>query len=99
GDARVLGYEADGAELPLADMTAVDAEPGEALAAHEAAEPEQLEREPIPIDTTAELLGRAKPKRTGRAGQPPPRKTAAPRKPAPRRAARAEQPTTAEAAD
>jgi uncharacterized LabA/DUF88 family protein len=74
----------------------VEVQPGEALHAQEAAQPEEPEAEPIPVDTTAELLGRAKPKRRTTAGRSA-RKPAA-RKPA-RRAARSKKSPAAEAAD
>jgi uncharacterized LabA/DUF88 family protein len=45
------------------EAEAVETQPGEAIAAAEPAEIEQFEAEPIPIDTTAELLGRAKPRK------------------------------------
>jgi uncharacterized LabA/DUF88 family protein len=45
------------------EAEAVEMQPGEAIAAAEAAGTEQPEVEPIPIDTTAELLGRAKPRK------------------------------------
>ena len=77
---------------------AIEVQPGEVLEPREAVEVEAPEAEPIPVDTTAELLGRAKPKRTGRGVHTRARKSAAPRKPATRRAARAKKPP-AEAAD
>ena len=57
--------------------------PGEVVVTPEPLESEQPEGEPIPIDTTAELLGRAKPKRAagrGRTRLERPAPTAAPRK-------------------
>jgi len=41
----------------------IETQPGEVIAAAEPAETDQPEAEPIPIDTTAELLGRAKPRK------------------------------------
>jgi uncharacterized LabA/DUF88 family protein len=41
----------------------VETQPGEAIETAEPVETEQPEAEPIPIDTTAELLGRAKPRK------------------------------------
>ena len=38
----------------------IETQPGEAIAASEPSETERPESEPMPIDTTAELLGRAK---------------------------------------
>jgi len=77
------------------DIEPIETQPGEVVVTPEPLETEQPETEPIPIDTTAELLGRAKPKRTaagrGRtrmerpAAAAAPRKTAA-KKPAARRA-------------
>jgi uncharacterized LabA/DUF88 family protein len=79
-----------------------------ALESVEAAEAEQVETETIPIDTTAELLGRAKPRRPRARSTPATaapsglravRKTA-PRKPAvARRVPRAKKAARAEAAD
>jgi len=73
------------------DIEPIETQPGEVVVTPEPLETEQSESEPIPIDTTAELLGRAKPKRTaaarGRtrmAAPAAPRKTAA-KKPAARR--------------
>jgi uncharacterized LabA/DUF88 family protein len=88
--------------VPSGDVAAMDVQPGEIVEVREAAEAEPADVdvvEPIPIDTTAELLGRAKPKRpSARAGHPRARKAAAPRKPAARRSARAKK-AHAEAAD
>src|SRR6185503_10796234 len=44
----------------IVDVEAIEAQPGEAPEAAEAIDAEQPEMQPIPIDTTAELLGRAK---------------------------------------
>jgi hypothetical protein len=73
----------------------------------EAAEAEQTEREPIPVDTTAELLGRAKPRKprarpTAAVAAPSaPRgvRKAAARKPAAPRRARAKKLSRADVAD
>ena len=76
-------------------------QPGEVTVVQEAAAAaEEAEVEPIPVDTTAELLGRAKPKRQARgAGHTRARKTTgSARKPPTRRAARPKK-TAAEAAD
>jgi hypothetical protein len=81
---------------------AVEVEPGEApLDAAPPPDVEDPEIEPVPIDTTAELLGRAKPKRprarastaiaaaaSRAARRPGVRKAAAPRRPARPRKAR-----------
>src|SRR3989441_1360603 len=87
-------------EVPgVIDVEPIETQPGEVVSTREPQETEQPEAEPIPIDTTAELLGRAKPKRTaagrGRArierpAAAAPRKTAA-KKPAPRRSTRAKK--------
>ena len=87
-------------EVPgIIDVEPIETQPGEVVSTSEPQETEQPEAEPIPIDTTAELLGRAKPKRTaagrGRArierpAAAAPRKTAA-KKPAPRRSTRAKK--------
>jgi hypothetical protein len=82
-------------------LQAIPVEPGEA------ADAEQAGPEPIPIDTTAELLGRAKPRRprarsTLAAAVPPvPRgvRKAAARKPAAPRRARPKKAARADAAD
>ena len=70
--------------LEIVDVEPIETQPGEGLEAQEPLETERPEAEPIPIDSTAELLGRAK-KRTARSrahrAAPAPRKTAA-RKPA-----------------
>jgi len=71
----------------------VESQPGEPIVEERAMEPEPPEIEPMPIDTTAELLGRAKPKRArdGRGA----RKAAAPK---PRRAGRSKKEAPAAAA-
>jgi OST-HTH/LOTUS domain-containing protein len=45
-------------EIETVDAVPVEAQPGEVVATEEPADTEQPEIEPIPIDTTAELLGR-----------------------------------------
>jgi len=45
------------------EAEAVETQPGETIATVEPVETDQPEAEPIPIDTTAELLGRAKPRK------------------------------------
>ena len=83
------------AEQPLevVDVEPIETQPGEGLEAQEPLETERPEAEPIPIDSTAELLGRAN-KRTARSrahrAAPAPRKTAA-RKPAATRRSRAKK--------
>jgi len=95
-----LAYEVDMTDESGGDIVAIEVQPGEVVEIREPAETEQPEVEPIPVDTTAELLGRAKPKRpsvraTGHARWRKP--AAAPRKTTPRRA-RTKKPS-AEAAD
>jgi len=90
-------------EQTTGEESTIEVQPGEVSETQEAIEPEPTEIEPIPIDTTAELLGRAKPRRpSSKPGRTPTpvraRKPAAPRKPATRRTARSKK-TTAEAAD
>jgi uncharacterized LabA/DUF88 family protein len=79
------------AETPIdvLDVEPIETQPGEIVEIPEPVETEQPEAEPIPVDTTAELLGRAKPKRTARtrahraassSRKPAARKTAAPRR-------------------
>jgi uncharacterized LabA/DUF88 family protein len=47
----------------ILDVEAIETQPGELMDTREPLETEQAEMEPIPIDTTAELLGRAKPRK------------------------------------
>jgi uncharacterized LabA/DUF88 family protein len=87
--------------VEVVEVEAVEPQPGQVIAAPE---PDEIEpSEPIPIDTTAELLGRAKPKRPGlgrsrttRVERPAaaaaPRKSAA-KKPAAKRSSRAKKTT------
>src|SRR5262249_20437047 len=82
----------NGARLnPRGDAARIDVQPEQIIEVREALEAEPVETEPeevgpIPIDTTAELLGRAKPKRpSARSGQARARKTAAARKTTTRR--------------
>jgi len=87
-------------EVPgVIDVEPIETQPGELVSTSEPRETEQPEAEPIPIDTTAELLGRAKPRRTAGRGRArierpapvaAPRKTAA-KKPAARRSTRAKK--------
>ena len=63
----------------IVDSMPQETQPGEPVDTREAADIEQPADEPIPIDTTAELLGRAKP-RTPRARASRPVVAAAPRK-------------------
>jgi len=76
--------------VEVVDVEPVEVQPSQVVAAPEHDEQEPSESEPIPIDTTAELLGRAKPRRPGqtrgrtrleRPAAAAPRKTAA-KKPA-----------------
>ena len=80
----------------------VEAQPGEAFAMAEPIETEQAEAEPIPIDTTAELLGRVKARKPRARTLPRPaaegrtaRKTAA-KKPAARKTTRAKKAVAAD---
>jgi hypothetical protein len=96
--------ETEAAEsVDVVDVTPIESQPGEAMEPQPPVEPEEHEPEieAIPIDTTAELLGRAKPKRpaAGRGRARAPRSDAAPRaarapkakKPSTRRAPRAKK--------
>jgi uncharacterized LabA/DUF88 family protein len=79
--------------LEVVDVEPIETQSGEMVQPAEPLETEQPEAEPVPVDTTAELLGRAKPKRSARARvhrAAPPRKTAA-RKPAASRRSRAKK--------
>jgi uncharacterized LabA/DUF88 family protein len=79
----------DAVPAPAAEpIEAVETQPGEPLEAHEPLETDHPETEPIPRDTTAELLGRATARRPrSRAPRPPaPAKKAAPKKSGERRA-------------
>jgi uncharacterized LabA/DUF88 family protein len=59
---------------------AIETQPGEPVQTSEPAETELPQAEPIPIDTTAELLGRAKPRKPrARAARPSLREAPAPR--------------------
>jgi hypothetical protein len=62
-------------QAEIVEAIPVETQPGEAIETREPYETEQPGAEPVPIDTTAELLGRAKPKkpraaRGARAAQP-----------------------------
>jgi len=99
-----IGYEPQtdtASPVDSLDIDAIEVQPGEVTVVQESvADAEEPEIEPIPVDTTAELLGRAKPKRRTRGGaQTRTRKTTgSTRKPAARRGARAKK-AVAEAAD
>jgi uncharacterized LabA/DUF88 family protein len=71
GPALQRGAPAPRFEPPVevVDIEAAEIQPGEVVGTQAAAEVEQPESEPIPIDTTAELLGRAKPKRPAAAAR------------------------------
>ena len=104
GVVEEVGYEQEAesvSPVDAADVDAIEVQPGEVIVFQESvADPEEPEIEPIPVDTPAELLGRAKPKRQTRGGaHTRTRKTTgATRKPAARRGARAKK-AVAEAAD
>jgi uncharacterized LabA/DUF88 family protein len=80
----------------------IEAQPGEGLATAEPFETEQAEAEPIPIDTTAELLGRVKARKPRARTLPRPAaegRTArkmAPKKPAVRKTTRAKKAVAAD---
>jgi hypothetical protein len=81
----------------------IEVQPGELVDSEEPLETEHHEAEPVPVDTTAELLGRAKPKRprvrsAAPAGPRAPRKNG-PRKPAARRSSRRKSASAEAAAD
>jgi hypothetical protein len=82
----------------VVDVTPIETQPGEPIEISEPVETGRPEMEPIPIDTTAELLGRAKPRKPrARAPRPAPAPTprkAAARKPAAARRARTKKPMT-----
>jgi uncharacterized LabA/DUF88 family protein len=76
--------------LEVFDVEPIETQPGEVVEIPEPVETDRPEAEPIPVDSTAELLGRAKPKRPARARahraastsrKPAARKTASPRRP------------------
>jgi len=96
--------------MEVVDGEAIEAQPGEAVQASEPLETELPRAEPIPIDTTAELLGRAKPRKPrARAARPSLREAQAPRaaratkeksaakKPGARRSARSKKASAADA--
>ena len=74
--ARLPQVDVAGEEQPeIVEAIPVETQPGETVETREPYETEQPQAEPVPIDTTAELLGRAKSKkpraaRTARAAQP-----------------------------
>jgi uncharacterized LabA/DUF88 family protein len=88
----LTGLPQDVDDVEVIEGQPVETQPGEAIEMREPGETERLEAEPIPIDTTAELLGRAKPRkpraRLGRQTPAPAPKKAAAKKPAARRAPR-----------
>jgi len=82
GPALQRGAPAPHFEPPVevVDIEAAEIQPGEVVGTQAPADVEPTVIEPIPIDTTAELLGRAKPKRTAAASRTrmrPPRAEAA----------------------
>jgi hypothetical protein len=93
-------------ENDIIEATPIEVQPGEPIDGDEGQDSAQLSREPIPIDTTAELLGRAKPRKPRvRAARPAaaalaprsPARTAQPKaakKPAARRSARGRKPVS-----
>jgi hypothetical protein len=92
-------YEPESDAASGIDVDTIEVQPGEVTVVQEVVEPEEPEMTPIPVDTTAELLGRAKPKRQTRGGHARAKKPAAgTRKTTARRAARPKK-AAAEAAD
>jgi hypothetical protein len=91
--------------VDVAQADVMEIQPGGAADRYEGIDAEPSVIEPIPIDTTAELLGRAKPRRprsrVAAAAQPParPARKVAARKPAGRRAGRSKKAAAAEAND
>jgi hypothetical protein len=77
----------------ILDVEPIEAQPGETIEMREPIETEQPEVERIPIDTTAELLGRAKPRKPRVRA---PRQAAA--TPTPRASTRSAQPKAKKAA-
>jgi hypothetical protein len=88
----LTGLPQDVEDVEVVEGQPVETQPGEAIEMREPLETERAEAEPIPIDTTAELLGRAKPRkpraRLGRQTPAPAPKKAAAKKPTARRAPR-----------
>ena len=81
----------------VVDVTPIETQPADSMEMNEPVDTERIEMEPIPIDTTAELLGRAKPRKPRTraprpAPAPTPRKAAA-KKPAARRTRSTKPPT------
>ena len=98
-----VGLPKDEDLVEVVEAEQVSTPPAEAVDAIRQAEPESLpvDTEPMPIDTTAELLGRRtrKPRaRMARAAIAPGSKKTATKKPTGRRAARGKKSETAEAA-
>jgi uncharacterized LabA/DUF88 family protein len=86
--------------VDVAPTDVVEIQPGDAVDGDERIDAEPSAVEPIPIDTTAELLGRAKPRRPrSRVALAAPRPSRKARKPAARGAARSKKPAAAEAHD
>jgi hypothetical protein len=86
----------------ILDVEPIETPSGDAIDASESADTERAAMEPIPIDTTAELLGRAKPRKPrARAARPAPvtvRKAAA-KKPPARRSTRSRKTATSKVND
>jgi hypothetical protein len=86
--------------VDVAPTDVVEIQPGDTVDGDERVDAEPSAIEPIPIDTTAELLGRAKPRRPrSRVALAAPRPSRKARKPAARGAARSKKPAAAEARD
>jgi hypothetical protein len=87
-------------ENEIIDIAPIEMQAGEPIDTDDGQERARTSREPIPIDTTAELLGRAKPRKPRvRAARPAaaalaPRSRTAAKKPAARRSTRARKPAS-----
>jgi hypothetical protein len=79
----------------IVEAIPVETQPGQAIETREPYETEQPGAEPAPIDTTAELLGRAKPKKARAARAARPAQPKASRKTTARRSTRSKKPPAA----
>ena len=107
----LTGLPRDVDDVEVVEGEPVETQPGEAIQTREPVETERAEAEPIPIDTTAELLGRRTRKPRARTQQRPPLGVAAARapraakekseakKPAARRSTRGKKATAADASN
>src|SRR5258708_2329256 len=96
----LTGLPRDVEDVEVVEGEPVETQPGEAIETREPVETERAEAEPIPIDTTAELLGRAKPRkpraRLGRQTPAPAPRKAAAKKPAARQSTRSKKSVAAD---